>query len=131
MDPKIIIRAIAVALLAGSVLACAIEVGRFGAADRPNPSTSGGADPSSAELLRCTRLGAQSLKDASCQAAWAKNRRHFFGAGRARPGHQPDIFPALRKKLPTKAPAKAELNRAPSAPLRNTATAPGATQQGH
>jgi conjugative transfer region protein TrbK len=130
MDPKVIIRAIAVTLLAGSVLACAIEVGRLGAEDKPKLSANDPGDSSSAELLRCTRLGAQALKDASCQAAWAKNRRHFFGTGRARPGRRPDIFPALHKKLPTKAPAKTELDRAPSAPLPNPATAPGAAPQG-
>lgn len=131
MDPKIIIRTIAVALLAGSVLACAVEIGRFGAGDEPTPSTGGGVDTSSAELLRCTKLGARALNDATCQSAWAKNRHHFFGAGRVRPGQQPDIFPALHKKLPTKAPAKTELDQAPSPPLPNTATAPGAAQQGH
>jgi conjugative transfer region protein TrbK len=130
MDPNIIIRTIAITLLAGSVLACAIEVGRFGAADNPKTSTSGSVDPSSAELLRCTKLGAQALNDAACQAAWAKNRKHFFGTGRARRRGEPDLFPALHKALPTKAPAKIELDRAPSAPLPNTATAPGATQQG-
>jgi conjugative transfer region protein TrbK len=130
MDPKIIIRAVAITLLAGSVLACAVEVGRLGTADNPKPSTSGGVDPSSAELLRCTRLGAQALKDASCQAAWAKSRRHFFGMGRARSAHQPDIFPVLHKKLATKAPAKTELDRAPLAPVPRVIAAPGAAQQG-
>ena len=130
MDPKITIRAIAVALLAGSVLACAVEVGRWGTGDTSGPLASDRSDPSAAALLRCTKLGTQARTDAACQAAWAKNRQHFFGAGRAQPGHQPDIFPSLPSTLPTKAPPKTELDRAPSALLPNIDTAPGGAQRG-
>lgn len=131
MDPRIIIRAVAIILLAGSVLACAVEVGRLGAGDKSNPSTSGGGGPSSSELLHCTKIGAQALSDAACQVAWAKNRQHFFGEGRARRGDQPDLFPALHKALPTKALPKTELDRAPSGPLPSADTAPDPAQQGH
>jgi conjugative transfer region protein TrbK len=130
MDPKIIIRAIAVALLTGSVLACAIEVGRLGAGDNPDRSTNGPSDPFSSELLRCTKLGAEASNDAACQAAWAKNRRHFFGMRGARSGDQPDLFPTLRKALPTKAPPKTELDRVPLAPVPDAIATPGATREG-
>ena len=129
MDPKITIRAIAVALLAGSVLACAVEVGRWGTENTSDPSTSDRSDPSATELLRCTKLGTQALTDAVCQAAWAKNRQRFFGAGRAQPEHRPDIVPALPNTLPTKAPPKTELDRAPSALLPNIDIAPGIAQE--
>ena len=129
MDPKIVIRAIAVALLAGSVLACAVEVGRWGTRDTPDSSASDHSDPSAAELLRCTKLGTQALTDAACQAAWAKNRQHFFGAGRAQPGRRPDIFPASPDTLPTKAPPKTDLGREPSALLPNIDIPPGVAQE--
>lgn len=35
-------------------------------------------DPLAAELARCRALGMAAQNDASCQAAWAENRRRFF-----------------------------------------------------
>ena len=37
-------------------------------------------DPLQAELLRCNGLGEAALNDPACRAAWAENRRRFFGA---------------------------------------------------
>lgn len=36
-------------------------------------------DPLRAELLRCAAAGEAALADAACRAAWAENRRRFFG----------------------------------------------------
>jgi conjugative transfer region protein TrbK len=42
----------------------------------PNATTT---DPLRAELDRCNGLGQAALADAACRAAWAENRRRFFG----------------------------------------------------
>jgi len=36
-------------------------------------------DPHAAELARCNAIGSAALDDAACRAAWAENRRRFFG----------------------------------------------------
>lgn len=41
-------------------------------------------DPLAAEFARCNGLGNAAVDDAGCRAAWAENRRRFFG-GRAHP----------------------------------------------
>ncbi len=41
-------------------------------------------DPLAAEFARCNGLGTAAADDAGCRAAWAENRRRFFG-GRAHP----------------------------------------------
>ena len=39
-------------------------------------------DPLRAELMRCRTITPEELAaDAACQAAWAENRRRFFGPG--------------------------------------------------
>jgi len=38
--------------------------------------------PLAAEVSRCNALGTKAADDAACRAAWAENRRRFFG-GRA------------------------------------------------
>ena len=71
------IRAIAFALLALAILVGAIVAGRQQterAALDP-----GGADPLSAELVRCRDEGTAAADDAACKEAWAKNRARFFG----------------------------------------------------
>ena len=40
--------------------------------------------PLAAEFVRCNGLGTAAADDAACRAAWAENRRRFFG-GRAHP----------------------------------------------
>lgn len=131
MDLRLIIRAIAVILLAGSAFACAVEVGRLGGeSDSSATSANDHTDPLAIELARCSELGSKAGTDAACQAAWAKNRQHFFGTGRAQQGHQPDLFPALPNASAQKTRPKIELDRAPSAPLPNPGTAPDAGQQG-
>ena len=45
-------------------------------------------DPLRAELRRCRTLTPKELEtDTECQAAWAENRRRFFGA----PSDNPDV----------------------------------------
>lgn len=37
-------------------------------------------DPLARALARCTAVGPQDLDEGTCEAAWAENRRRFFGA---------------------------------------------------
>lgn len=61
------------------------------------------ADPLRAELLRCNGLGQAALDDAGCRAAWAENRRRFFGS----PNRQPPSINVSRS-APLAAPAPTE-----------------------
>jgi conjugative transfer region protein TrbK len=132
VDPKIIIRIIAIVLLAGSAFACAVEVGRLGGDADPSTTTqTDNSDPLTDELARCNALGAKATNDAACQAAWAKNRKHFFGTGRAQQGPPSDLFPALPNISAQKTPHKTELDRVPSAPRPNADSASNADPEGH
>jgi conjugative transfer region protein TrbK len=131
MDPQLIIRAVAVMLLAGSAFACAVEVGRLGGDPDPSAtSTSNNADPLASELARCNALGNEATNDAACQAAWTKNRQHFFATGTTQQAHRPGLFPALPNVPSPNAPPKTELDRAPSAAPPIAGDAPAATPQG-
>ena len=76
---------IALALL---VIMAAIRVHRgegFAPSLPPAPSLS--SDPLARELTRCHAVGLGAADDANCKAAWAENRRRFFGA--SAPGAAP------------------------------------------
>lgn len=47
---------------------------------RERPAAVRATDPLRSELVRCNGLGQAALDDAGCRAAWAENRRRFFGA---------------------------------------------------
>jgi conjugative transfer region protein TrbK len=69
---------ISIALL---VILAAIRVHRgdgFIPSSPPAPSLS--ADPLGRELARCRAIGLAAADDADCKAAWAENRRRFFGS---------------------------------------------------
>ena len=68
---------IAIALL---VIMAALRIHRgesFTPSLPPAPSLS--ADPLGRELARCRAIGLAAADDADCKAAWAENRRRFFG----------------------------------------------------
>ena len=134
MDPKFIVRAIAVALLAGTVLACAVEVGRLGRgsdpAETPSQDNQDNNDPLATELARCKALGAEAVNDAACKAAWAKSRERFLAPGAPYRGHRIDPFPAAPDAPPSKAPPKIFLDRAPPAPQPNAGNTPGTQSEG-
>jgi len=131
MDPRHIIRAIAVILLTGSAFACAVEVGRLGGDPDPSAtSKNDNPDPMAAELARCNALGSKAANDAACQAVWTKNRQHFFATGRPQQERRLDLFPALPSDSSAKAPPKTGLDRAPSAPPPNAGDPPAASPQG-
>ena len=69
-----------VAIVAALVLA-AIRVHRgesFIPSAPPAPSLS--SDPLARELTRCRAIGLAAADDLGCKAAWAENRRRFFGS---------------------------------------------------
>ena len=120
MDPKIIVRTLAVILLGGSVLACAVDLARRDPESKPPPpATDDTIDPLAAELGRCKVLGAEVADDTACKAAWAKSRERFFAPGVPYQGRLVDPFPATPDSLAPRAPSKIHLDRAPSAPQPN------------
>jgi conjugative transfer region protein TrbK len=74
MDPKIIARATAVILLAGVLLACALELARQGRTlESSAPAVDDEIDLLGGELARCKALGAEAAHDTACKAAWAQH----------------------------------------------------------
>src|SRR5262245_60126552 len=113
MDPKIIARATAVILLAGAVLACALELTwqdrTLESSARPVPDE---IDRLAGELARCKDLGAQAAHDATCKNAWAQNRARFLAPSAPHQDRAIELFPAtpgVPKGIP-----KIHLDRAPS-----------------
>jgi conjugative transfer region protein TrbK len=135
MDPKMLVRIIAVVLLAATLLACAVELGRLGPVPEPSAaSPEQNPNPLSAELTRCKALGDAAVDDAACKEAWTKSRERFFGNQTPQQNpHQDrriDPFPATPDAPPAKAKSKIFLDRAPSAPQPNPATAPNSETEG-
>jgi conjugative transfer region protein TrbK len=121
MDPKIIARAAAVALLAGAMLACTLELAWQG---RTLESSTSAADDNmdllANELSRCKVLGAEAAHDAACKAAWAQNRARFLAPSAPRQDRPIELFPAA-PDVP-KAVPKIHLDRAPSTPQSDVST---------
>lgn len=124
MDPRLIIRAIAVALLAGSAFACAVEVGRLGGDRDPSAtSTSENADPLATEIARCKALGDAAVDDAACKEAWAKSRDRFFGNQTPRQDSRINLFPSTSDAPSAKTEPKIFLDRAPAPSQPNSGKA--------
>ncbi len=75
-------------LMGGLVLVvAAMEFGTAGKEDQAAVVAPTTDDPLRAELARCRDLTPEELEtDTVCQAAWAENRRRFFGAPADAPG---------------------------------------------
>ena len=74
-------RALGLVAIALLVVLAAIRVHRgesFAPTLPPSPSLS--SDPFARELARCRAIGLTAADDADCKAAWAENRRRFFGS---------------------------------------------------
>jgi conjugative transfer region protein TrbK len=131
MDPKIIARAGAIILLAGTLLACAVEVARLDRGSTPSVSAmDGNIDPLAAELARCKALGADAANDDACKRAWAKNRERFFAPGAPYQGRPVDPFPATPDSPQPLPPPKIHLDRAPSAAPPNAGSTPSMGSEG-
>jgi conjugative transfer region protein TrbK len=91
--------------VAVAIMATAIHVARHG-----YPTVSSGqtkrrvqSDELLRELARCQSLGGTAKGDRDCEAAWAENRRRFFGDGGT----------SVRPAAAAGAPAKAESGSQP------------------
>ena len=73
-------RATGVVAVAGIGIAALLHAARHDDARTLNASTGhASTDPIAAELTRCQNIGMAAQDDQGCLAAWAKNRRRFFG----------------------------------------------------
>jgi conjugative transfer region protein TrbK len=128
MDPTIIARAAAIVLLAGTVLACALELARQGRTlESPAPAVHDETDPLGGELARCKALGAEAAHDAACKAAWAQHRARFLAPSAPHQNRSIEVFPAT-PDVP-KAVPKIHVDRAPSA-LQHDGSTPGLDPEG-
>ena len=74
-------RAFGLVVIVSALVLAAIRVHRgesFSPSAPPAPSLS--ADPLARELARCRAIGLAAADDFKCKAAWAENRRRFFGS---------------------------------------------------
>jgi conjugative transfer region protein TrbK len=120
MDLQTIVRAAAVILLAGAVLACALELARQGRTLEPSAPSAQDNTHLADELARCKALGAEAADDAACKAAWAQNRARFLAPSAPHQDRSIELFPAtpdVRKGIP-----KIHLDRAPSTPQSDGST---------
>ena len=128
MDPKIIARAAALILLAGAVLACALELARQDRTlESSLPAAHDNRDLLANELARCKTLGAEAVHDAACKAAWAQNRARFLAPSAPHQDRSIELFPAT-PDAPEGVP-KIHLDRAPSTPQSDGST-PGTGSEG-
>ena len=112
METKLVVRSLAIVLLVGSVVACAVEIGRLDQDTDPSmPPIQDRNDPLAAELARCKALGAEGVNDSGCKAAWAKDRERFFAPS---PSHTTDSVRAAPQRPSTKLPSEMFPDRAPS-----------------
>lgn len=129
MDPKSGMRIAAVIVLAGAMLACAIDVARLHREPAPSTSsTDNQGNPSAAELARCKALGSEAANDASCKAAWAKSRERFFAPAQPYQGRPIDPLPGAPGQ-PAAAPSESYIERTPL-PLPPPRQAPESNSEG-
>jgi conjugative transfer region protein TrbK len=128
MDPKIIARAAAIIPLAGTLLACAVELAQQDLTSKSSaPAADDKMDPLDRELARCKALGAEAAHDAACNSAWTQNRARFLAPGAPYQDRSIDLFPAT-PDVP-KAVPKIHLDRVPSTPQSDGST-PGTDPEG-
>src|SRR5262245_26010138 len=121
MDPKIIARTAAVVVLAGAVLACALEWAQRNRTSAPSTATAhDNMDPLADELSRCKALGAEAANDAACKVAWSQNRVRFLARPAPYPDRSIELFPAT-SDMPQGVP-KIHRNRLPSTPQSDGST---------
>ena len=66
--------------LAAVIVATALHVHWYSSdSSAQTKASESGGNPLAADLARCRSIGAAAQDDSSCEAAWAENRRRFFG----------------------------------------------------
>ena len=89
MSFDLLTRAVAVSILASSLVVIVVLVTRYtpsSATVSNDKGEVGPADPSAIEHKRCNELGLDATSDEACRALWAKDHDQFFGLTRP---HQP------------------------------------------
>lgn len=115
MKAKFVARIGAVIVLAGTVLACAIDVARLRREPTPSVSSQGNQNaPSSSELARCKALGPAAVDDPACKAAWAKSRERFFVPRQLHQNRPIDSFAVTPD--PATAPSGSDIDGVPPTP---------------
>jgi conjugative transfer region protein TrbK len=126
MNPKCLLRIAAVALLAGTILACAVELGRPGrGSETLGSSINDNNDPLAAEFGRCKALGVEVVHDAACKAAWRKYRERFLA-----PRNSPAIDRSPEASDDRKPLPDTDADRTPLAPPPNFGRVPGTNSDG-
>lgn len=110
-------RSAAIVLLAGTVLACAVELGRLGnTPEQSAVSTANADDPLTRDLARCKALGDGAADDAGCKSAWKESRERFLKGEKLERHRANDLFPSTNPPSSPNMKQKLFLDRAPSAP---------------
>jgi conjugative transfer region protein TrbK len=98
MNIGVLVRGVAVMMLAGALLATAITLksnSKYPEAEvrttRPLAGPSGAPE---SDFARCNAVGADAANDADCKAVWAEHRKRFFASGAAREDRPSDPLPA-------------------------------------
>lgn len=87
VGPDTILRLIAIGMGGIAALMAAIELADSVTPPAARAPATRDEDPLRAQLMRCRTITPEDLAtDAACQAAWAENRRRFFGSA----GDTPD-----------------------------------------
>ena len=98
MNMRVLVRGVAVTMLAGALLATAITVkgnSKYPEAEvrtrRPSAVWSGAPE---SDFARCNAIGADAANDGVCKAVWAEHRKRFFASGAAREDRPSDPLPS-------------------------------------
>jgi conjugative transfer region protein TrbK len=130
MNPETLTRSAAIVLLAGTVLACAVELGRLGNTSEPSAVTATNADdPLTRELTRCKALRERAADDAGCKSAWKESRERFLKGEKPERHRANDLFPSTNPPLSPNTKQKLFLDRVPSAPPLGSGERPAANPE--
>jgi conjugative transfer region protein TrbK len=131
MNPASITPVAAIVLLAGTMLACAIELGRLGGTSEPSVvPTSDTNEPFARELARCKALGSDAVNDAACRAAWKESRERFLKGAKPDQRRAIDPFRSTTDGAAPNTRQKLFLDRAPSTPPSGGAARPSTDREG-
>lgn len=112
MDAKRFVRPVAMLMLIGGVLACAVETRHMAQGIEPSRSLmQEHGDSLTAELYRCKALGAEGANDSACKATWARNRERFFSPLQKQTSDAVQVSP---QRPSPKLPSEMVPDRAPS-----------------
>ena len=131
MTPETLTRSAAIVLLAGTVLACAVELGSLGNTPEPSVVTTGTTnDPLARELARCKALGGGAADDAACKSAWKESRERFLKGEKPERQRANNLFPSTNPPSSPNTKQKLFLDRVPSTPPLGNGERPATDPKG-